>query len=118
MVAQELELKIVNTVEQMKKKGVQHWFRWSIYLDADKEILNKIDRVVYHLHPSFPVKDITVGEERRQEGFKLDTQGWGIFNIFLDIFLKDGTKITASHYLSFDKDPTKRITELKLQALS
>jgi transcription initiation factor IIF auxiliary subunit len=112
------KIRIVNDYEPTRKEGVRKWFKWSIYLESDDEqTLDRIESVTYHLHPTFPVRDITIGKEGRiskTKGFRLAMQGWGTFEVLLDIHLTNGKKIKASHYLVFDDDAQKRKTELVL----
>ncbi len=71
-----------------------------IIVDADSEdILDKIERVVYHLHPTFPKPDREVTDRRRS--FILRTEAWGEFNLSADIYFKGFDKpLTLYRYLN------------------
>ena len=90
-------------IEQKVDKASEEWFDWSVYLepvDRGINILNQIESVKYHLHPTFPdPKPIT----NANNNFKLDANGWGEFEIKADIKLKNGQKITKYHWLKFNK---------------
>jgi transcription initiation factor IIF auxiliary subunit len=73
------------------------WWDWSVWIDADSAELARIDRVTWHLHPTFPqpVREQT----NRGENFRLSTAGWGTFRIRADVDMNDGTKNKLSHEL-------------------
>jgi transcription initiation factor IIF auxiliary subunit len=51
-------------------------FQWSVLIDTEPAQLRKeIKKVIYHLHPTFPNKDVVKTKER--EGFMLKAHGWG-----------------------------------------
>jgi len=105
-------VKIKNTSTKLPKKGKQDWYKWSVYLDTQQpSYLNNIKKVVYHLHPTFPVQKMEVDASKKGEGFRLDGEGWGEFPIQMDIILADGRKITKTHYLSLEKG-SKKDTEI------
>lgn len=59
----------------------------NVIVDADSEkILDEIERVVYHLHPTFPNPDRESVDRERH--FVLNTKGWGEFNLFADVYFK------------------------------
>ncbi len=62
------------------------WWKWSVWLDGPKRELDRIDHVVYTLHPTFrePVRRIT----DRKTNFRLDSAGWGAFDIYLELIPK------------------------------
>lgn len=74
----------------------QTW-RWWVWLEGDPEELDQVTSVEYHLHPTFPnpvrkVKD-------RESNFRLQSQGWGIFNLKALVELHDGSSEQLSHML-------------------
>ena len=75
------------------------WWKWSIWLDGPAEELDQVDHVVYTLHPTFPspVRRVT----DRESNFRLESAGWGEFEIYLEIFLKDGQTRKRRHRLRF-----------------
>lgn len=70
-------------------------------VDADSEdILNQIERVVYHLHPTFANPDREVKD--RQRRFALTTRAWGEFNLSADVYFKGYKQpLTLFRYLNF-----------------
>ena len=112
---QTLEFNIINDVQDVSTKN-EPWFQWSIYLDSDnKQVLDEIKEVTWHLHPSFAVQDICRGEESRESGFRFYTEGWGTFLINVDILFKNGKKRKVSHNLSFSKNEQDRITPVTVE---
>jgi len=77
--------------------------RWGIrvIVDADsEELLDKIVKVVYHLHPTFrdPNREI----KNRKNKFELKTRAWGEFNILADVYFKGYKKpMTINRYLNY-----------------
>ena len=72
-----------------------------VILDGDsQDILGNVERVVYHLHPSFPNPDREVAD--RQYSFRLIVKAWGEFNLSADVYFKGfETPLTLSRYLNF-----------------
>lgn len=72
-----------------------------VVLDGDsQDILNEVERVVYHLHPSFPNPDRKVTD--RKSSFKLVARAWGEFNLSADVYFKGYEKpLNLSRYLNF-----------------
>lgn len=76
--------------------GDNRW-NWAIWLTGPAEELDRIDHVIYTLDPTFPnpVRKI----HARTGGFRLKSNGWGEFTIYLDIVYKDGGHQQLSHDL-------------------
>lgn len=74
------------------------WWKWSVWLEGSPKELAAIDRVVYTLHPTFPDPVRTV--KNRRAGFKLESSGWGEFEIYLQIAQRDGSVRTRRHWLT------------------
>lgn len=72
-----------------------------VVLDADSEnLLNDVEKVVYHLHPTFPNPDIETNN--RKQRFELNTRAWGEFNLSADVYIKNYEEpLKLSRYLSF-----------------
>ncbi|GAA2156071.1 hypothetical protein GCM10009760_56630 [Kitasatospora kazusensis] len=61
--------------------------------------LDRVTRVVYHLHPSFPEPDRTVTD--RATEFGLTVLGWGEFNLRADVYLAGRpTPVRLERYLN------------------
>jgi hypothetical protein len=82
--------------EHSEYKGNNLW-KWSIWIEAPAEELNQIKRVTYVLHPTFvnPVRTVT----DRASNFKLESAGWGIFPIRINVLKEDGETVTLEHEL-------------------
>jgi hypothetical protein len=63
----------------MERRGIR------VILDADDDdTLDKVARVVYHLHPTFSNPDREVKD--RKNRFELRTRAWGEFNLSADVY--------------------------------
>ena len=63
------------------------WYSVAINLDSDDDAsMNKVQRVVYHLHPTFPQPDVEV--TNRQTQFEHRTLAWGQFMLTADVYLR------------------------------
>ena len=87
--------------------GDDYW-DWSIWIESSEKGLDKISNVIYNLHYTFPnpVRKITTRENK----FKLETSGWGIFTIYVQIVFKDETTLNLEHdlLLQYPDEVTKR----------
>jgi transcription initiation factor IIF auxiliary subunit len=73
------------------------WWKWWVWVDGPQEELNQIDHVTYTLHPTFPNPVRTVKD--RNSNFRLETGGWGVFQLFAKAVKKDGEEIHLAHDL-------------------
>jgi YEATS family/TIR domain len=89
----------IEVKQETRDKG-NGWWSWSVWLDGSKSELDRIDYVIYTLHPTFRVPVRTV--RTRANGFRLDSSGWGEFNIKLDLMYKNGKSATRFHHLKFE----------------
>ncbi len=78
--------------------GKDGWYKWSINLVANKDIMSRIKKVKYRLHPTFPEREpeVTDGIEN---GFKLESVAYGEFQIRVYIYFDDSSMITKYHWL-------------------
>ncbi len=85
--------------------GDRRW-DWSVWLVGSATELDQIDCVTYTLHPTFPnpVQEINT----REDGFRLESGGWGEFTIYIDIARKSGKHTQLSHDLKLTSEPTKQ----------
>jgi transcription initiation factor IIF auxiliary subunit len=76
--------------------GDDRW-GWSVWLNGEPGELDKVDHVMYVLHPTFhdPVRSI----RDRSTNFRLDTSGWGTFTLLAKVVLRDGVEIVLDHDL-------------------
>lgn len=73
------------------------WWDWSVWIDAPAAELERIQKVVWRLHPTFvePVREVTT----RANGFRLQTSGWGTFRVFAQVVMDDGNSVKLQHDL-------------------
>lgn len=84
-------------IAQNYKYEGDDWWQWSVWIEGSDDDLDKVDYVVYTLHPTFinPVQKVT----ERSSKFRLPTEGWGVFMIYARVVLKDSSEISLKHYL-------------------
>ncbi|MFG2971070.1 MULTISPECIES: pYEATS domain-containing protein [unclassified Streptomyces] len=82
-------------------KDGYRYFRLRIGLEGDRDSdLDRVAKVVYHLHPTFRDPDRTV--TNRSTGFELTTAAWGNFSLTADVYVKgDAEPIRLERYLDF-----------------
>lgn len=97
----QVEFKFNNDAKSLPNisRGDYTWYEWTIYMDEDDTKLDSVDKVEYHLHPSFPdpIQVVT----NRDTKFAFSARGWGTFRIDIVIYLKDGSEAHAHHSLKF-----------------
>jgi len=81
-------------------RGGQPYYRLRIAVEADEpEILDDVEKVIYHLHPTFRDPDRTATD--RRSGFEIGTAGWGDFNMTAEIFFRGGgPKLVVERYIN------------------
>jgi hypothetical protein len=92
-------------IKQEAVSAGDDWWRWSVWLDGPAEELKKVDHVVYTLHPTFPspVRKIKDGSSQ----FRLDSAGWGEFEINVEIVPKEGRSRKLKHWLKLSSPETR-----------
>jgi transcription initiation factor IIF auxiliary subunit len=81
------------------KDNTSHWFLWTVSVKSiPSNFLNYIESVIYYLHPTFSQNIIK--SKDKESNFLLVSQGWGEFNITIEIVLKDQRKAILNHWLS------------------
>ena len=77
------------------------WWEWSAYLKGSD--LPRVDYVEYILHQSFkkPLLKVTDPEN----GFRLDTSGWGIFDLKAVVQFNNGTATLLTHRIRLEYKP-------------
>lgn len=74
-------------VQTSRRRGNEDWWDWEIHLEESEEKLDEIEYVEYTLHDTFPNPIRRIYD--RSSGFKLETNGWGIFTVYIRIHFKD-----------------------------
>jgi transcription initiation factor IIF auxiliary subunit len=84
-------------IKRFEQYREDDWWSWSVWLEGPLSELNKIDYVEYTLHPTFanPVRRVS----SRSNRFRLDSEGWGVFPIYLQVVRKDGKVKHLKHQL-------------------
>ena len=101
MLGEDMLVKIMvrNTSQRLITHSAEQQFQWSVLVETEPAQFRKeIKTVVYHLHPTFPNKDVVKTNE--SEGFMLKAQGWGEFIITVELVLYDNRRLIVEHYLS------------------
>lgn len=75
-------------LEQDAKQITGDWWSWAVWLAGDPEELDRVEKVTYYLHPTFP--DPVQTRTSRQDAFRLAISGWGEFTVRARVDLKDG----------------------------
>ena len=83
-----------------KRKG-RDIYEWKIFIDENRDILDKIEQVQYLLHETFtnPVRIV----KDRASKFALKSSGWGNFTTYISIKFKDGSEEEFEYYLDLKK---------------
>jgi hypothetical protein len=84
--------------------GRDYW-KWWAWIEADDEELDRVDEVVWILHPSFSVPRVTCRD--RANKFRLDTSGWGTFRLHAEIHDKNGEMQRVSRNLLLEYPATR-----------
>src|ERR1700745_1211223 len=73
------------------------WWEWSVWVEGEDAELDQVESVTYVLHPTFqrPVRTISA----RENGFRLDSAGWGTFPIHARVLTKSGDTQHLQHEL-------------------
>lgn len=78
-------------------------YRVCIYLDADDpSILEKVEKVIYRLHPTYVQPEIIKTDSDRKSQFRVDITAWGEFMLYAQVYLKGTDKaVQLKRYLNF-----------------
>jgi transcription initiation factor IIF auxiliary subunit len=75
------------------------WYEWSVEVDPAAQALGNIEEVEYILHPTFPNR--IRRETSSSNNFRLESEGWGEFDIAVNVYFKDGDEKTVIVPLKF-----------------
>jgi transcription initiation factor IIF auxiliary subunit len=94
-----VKIMVRNTSQRLITHLSEQHFQWSVFIETEPNQFRKeIKKVIYHLHPTFPAKDVLKANE--SEGFVLNAQGWGEFIVTVELVLYDDRRLIIEHYLS------------------
>jgi hypothetical protein len=79
------------------------WWSWSVWVEGPDEELDRIEKVVYTLHPTFPNPVRTTTD--RASKYRLSSEGWGEFSVSAQVFLADGAVIKLRRWIQFGAEP-------------
>lgn len=94
-------VRLNNYARMVGTRGDSNWYEWMVFVDEDESTLNRIDHVEYLLHPTFPNPRRVVYDASSK--FELRSSGWGMFNLKVRIYYKDGTQEDTTYFLDFKK---------------
>ncbi len=92
-------------IHQTSSKISDKRWKWAISLQGAKEELDRVAKVIYHLHPTFtqPV----VETSNREDNFEFSTSGWGTFVVRIEIHYSNGEIEELRHRLVFEHEKPK-----------
>ena len=93
--------KFNNYAKSAGQKYARPYYRWRVFVDEPRSVLETIQQVEYVLHATFP-EPFQVSKNR-ESGFELVNEGWGEFTILITIRYTDGTALKTSYYLDLQK---------------
>jgi transcription initiation factor IIF auxiliary subunit len=80
------------------------WYRFRIFIkDPDPTVIENINYVEYHLHPSFANPIRRVGQERSKSNFFLEIDGISAFGLNIFIRFKDDKEEEQFYHLNLNK---------------
>ena len=88
-------------VKQSATPAGSDWWKWAVWIEGDDEELRAIDSVKYTLHPTFP-NPVRVVKSRGKK-FRLESGGWGEFDIHVELCYKDGRVSKRKHWLRLEE---------------
>jgi len=80
----------------------KEFYKWSVWLEEDQVVLDRISSVEYILHPSFKTR--VRKTEDRVNKFKFNASGWGEFMINIKIHEKTGNVVHQQYWLILGED--------------
>jgi transcription initiation factor IIF auxiliary subunit len=79
--------------------GSEYW-KWSAWIDATDIELDRIESVIWILHPTFNPSTVEVTD--RETKFMLNTSGWGTFRLKAEMEFRSGETKTISTMLKLN----------------
>ena len=91
------------TADDDANNNNSRWFLWTVSVKSvPPNFVNYIESVIYYLHPTFSQN--VIRSKDKESNFLLASQGWGEFNIRIEVILKDQRKATLNHWLSLEDE--------------
>lgn len=104
---------LVENTEVLKEnryKDRAKTYRWKVRIDAEHEVLSKLEYVRYILHPTFKAREQVV--RARESNFEIARIGWGQFPLGIETVFVDGSLLKVWYRLRFDVEHTTKFVEL------
>jgi hypothetical protein len=89
------QLSVDNTSARLSE---DRW-AWTVFINAEAQVLDQVNCVVYQLHPTFRPSVVRVCERGAGPPFALKANGWGAFTIQVHVIMKDRRQYDLSHAL-------------------
>jgi len=89
----------IKIAQDSKQTRPEYW-RWSATIEGTEQELDAVQQVTWLLHPTFvnPVRTST----SRATKFRLETAGWGEFQLKAKVKLKTGKVHNLSHWVKLE----------------
>jgi transcription initiation factor IIF auxiliary subunit len=84
-------------IEQWDEYKGDDWWSWAVWIEGTDDNLDLVDSVEWTLHPTFPNPIRKTSD--RASMFRIDTGGWGVFQIRALVKMQDGSQIKLQHDL-------------------
>jgi transcription initiation factor IIF auxiliary subunit len=84
-------------IRQWDKYEGDDWWKWAVWIEGSDDDLDQVEYVEWTLHPTFskPIRKV----RNRDQRFRLETGGWGTFEIGARVQAKDGNALHLRHDL-------------------
>jgi hypothetical protein len=86
-------------------------FAWCVFLEGDRDLIDSIQMIRYVLHPTFPkpIREIT----DHDHCFALQSEGWGSFNIEIQVLFENGQFEETEYQLKLEYDDWPKGPEIQ-----
>ncbi|MEE9553375.1 MAG: pYEATS domain-containing protein [candidate division Zixibacteria bacterium] len=82
-------------------------YEWTVFVSAEKAVLDKIKYVEYTLHPTFPEPKRVAAN--RDDNFSISAKGWGEFLLRAKVVLNNGETIPVEYWLQLKPQENQEI---------
>jgi len=84
-------------IEQNYKYVGEDYWEWSAWIEGSKKDLDSVKAVKWMLHSTFPNPIRLISS--RTNKFKLETGGWGIFNLKAVLVMENGEELKLNRMI-------------------
>lgn len=96
-------------IRQSEHYEGENWWKWAVWVDGPDAALDEVEFVEWTLHPTFP--NPIRRNSNRDDKFKLETAGWGVFPIRARVKTKDGHEYVLTHDLTLHYEDGRKNTD-------